>query len=478
MDLSEAENVNLIFDHTRGSSSVLNVGVAQGWYKVFATAGYTGNPGTTNWVELPGFNQNVENAWQYISSGNLLIPEAVKSAQTRFAFRYISSNNQSATWEIKNVKVTGVVEPAGSNNGIVKITNWNTEWLGCSLNGPWNETLQMNNVVSAMQSMNSDIYCLQELSNNEANPTVQTIVNQLGSTEWAGAIVPGETEDCDQRQAIIYRKSKVQLVSSFNLSNGNASQGNTYYYNWSAGRFPTVYNVNLVSGNASVPMVIVNIHAKAEDGDPMSYTRRLGASEALKTILDGPNYNTKNVVLIGDFNDYLIGTNSATCNCSASPYDNFVSDVNYNGITENIIDVNTNWGVRPLIENIVISNELFGNFVANSAVQETALAQGIGNFYNTTSNHLPVSARFEFSVLANADFSSDNTSLSIYPNPAKNQLKFNASGIAADASADVFDLTGRRMPCKQNGAMIDVSALPSGMYLLKVGNRTAKFIKQ
>ena len=42
MSLSQIENVNLTFRHTRGSGSVLNVGVAEGWYKVFATADYIG----------------------------------------------------------------------------------------------------------------------------------------------------------------------------------------------------------------------------------------------------------------------------------------------------------------------------------------------------------------------------------------------------------------------------------------------------
>src|SRR6476646_3564378 len=43
MNLVETDNVNLSFQHTRGSAAVLNVGVAEGWYKVFATANFTGD---------------------------------------------------------------------------------------------------------------------------------------------------------------------------------------------------------------------------------------------------------------------------------------------------------------------------------------------------------------------------------------------------------------------------------------------------
>ena len=38
MNLTQTDNVILTFSHTRGSALVFNVGVAQGWYQVFATA--------------------------------------------------------------------------------------------------------------------------------------------------------------------------------------------------------------------------------------------------------------------------------------------------------------------------------------------------------------------------------------------------------------------------------------------------------
>src|SRR6187402_2556799 len=106
MDLSQTDNVQLTFSHTRGNAAVMNVGVTEGWYKVFATANFTGDPATTAWIELQGLNQNIATAWQYVPSGTLVIPDAAKSAYSRIAFRYISSAAQSATWEIKNVKVT------------------------------------------------------------------------------------------------------------------------------------------------------------------------------------------------------------------------------------------------------------------------------------------------------------------------------------------------------------------------------------
>lgn len=479
MNLLQTDNVKLTFSHTRGNAAVMNVGVAQGWYKAFATANYTGNPATTDWVELSGLNQNITTAWQYIPSGELIVPDAVKSANSRIAFRYMSSATQSATWEIKNVKVTGEPQPTNPNAGIFKITNWNTEWLGCTTFGPTDETQQAANVAAAMRTMNADIYCIQEVSHTTAYPSITTLVALLGSDQWEGRLVPSATDDCDQRQGIIYKKARVQFVSATQLSSGSPSQGNSYYFNWSNGRYPAVYNINLVSGTTLVPMTLVNIHAKAEDNNAQSYTRRLGASQALKTILDGPSYNSKNLVLIGDFNDYLIGTSSTVCACTDSPYKNFTDDTaNYSSITKDVTDANSNWGTRPIIENIIVSNELAANYIVNSVVQEVTVPQSISNYFNTTSNHLPVSARFQFAVLDTPEFAQKST-LAIYPNPVKNELRFDRTGLEEEASLALYDLTGRQINFYQTDAnTINVSALPSGIYILKVGNRSGRFVKE
>ncbi len=473
MNLENVDNVKLSFSHTRGNASVMNVGVNDGWYKVFATANYTGDLATTTWVELTGLNQNITTAWQYIPSGDLTIPSEVRSQNSRFAFRYMSSATQSATWEIKNVKVTGDVQ--GTNPGLggtFKITNWNTEWLGCAQPGfgPDDETRQLNNVVTALRTMNSDIYCIQEVTNNAAAPMVANIVSLLGSDEWGGAFAT-VTDDCEQSQVLIYKKSRVQFVNSFELSSGSASQGNSYSYNWSSGRFPAVFNVNLISGTNIVPVTLVNIHAKAEDNNPMSYTRRLGASVGLKAILDGASYNTKNVILIGDYNDYLTGTTSEACQCTDSPYKNFMDDTaNYRGITSAL--------PNPIIENIIVSNELSGNYVAGSVLRQNNIRQSIQDFFNTTSNHIPVSATFQFAT-ANVPTVKANDTWAIYPNPVKDALNVSVSGVVNDSAVQVYDITGRQvLAVKLSGNALNVSNLPSGIYILKMEGKSGKFIKE
>lgn len=476
MNLSEMDNAQLTFSHTRGSAAVLNVGVAEGWYKVFATADFTGDPLTTQWIELEGLNQDVPDAWQFISSGTLTIPDEAKSANTRIAFRYISSDTQSATWEVKNVKVTG----SSSSGSFFKITNWNTEWLGCTNFGPTDEEGQINNIATAMLMINADIYCIQEVSNTVSNPSIETIVNILGNDEWGGAIAPSNTGDCNQRQGIIYKKSKVQFVSAMEMSTGNSAQGNSYHYNWSNGRYPALYNVNLIAGNTTIPVSIVNIHAKAEDGEAMSYTRRLGASQGLKAILDGSAYNSKNVIVIGDFNDYLIGTTSNACNCSVSPYNNFMEDESgYTGITQYITDAGISWGDYPVIENIIISNELADNYMANSAIQEETVAQNIDDYHFTTSDHLPVSAMFQFTTLSTPEYAVRNNSLIIYPNPVKDMLNITTPDFSENMLIEVYDMTGRQVLNEKSVSnTINVNTLPAGIYIVKTGNNTGRFVKE
>jgi hypothetical protein len=183
------------------------------------------------------------------------------------------------------------------------------------------------------------------------------------------------------------------LVGSSVLSSGMSSQGNSYYYNWSSGRYPVVYNVNIVDGDTQIPLTVVNLHAKAMS-DEASYTRRKGGYEALKAILDGSAYNTKNIIMAGDFNDYLTG--SQCYECGDSPYKNFMDDTeNYKGLTSGLMNPYYN---NPVIDNILISNELFDNYVSNSAFLELSATNTISGYRYTTSDHTPVSALFTFEV--------------------------------------------------------------------------------
>ncbi len=274
----------------------------------------------------------------------------------------------------------------------LKVTTLNTEWLSCPDNGPDDEELQINNIASVISTMQPDIIVLQEVGTSSEYATIDTLISRLGN-DWGGSINPNYNNNCGQNLGIIYRKTKIQLIGSSVLSSGMSSQGNSYYYNWSSGRYPVSYNVNIVDGSTQIPLTVVNLHAKAMS-DESSYTRRKGASEALKVIFDGSAYNTKNVIIIGDFNDYLAGSQCYLC--GDSPYKNFMDDTeNYRGLTSGLMNP---YYSNPVIDNIVITNELFENYVPNSAFQEVSTTNTISGYRYTTSDHTPISALFAFEV--------------------------------------------------------------------------------
>ena len=107
IDLSESNTPVLTFEHTRGPAGSINVGVNEGYYTVWVTNDYTSgqNPNEVQWMELTGV-VHTTTGWAWVGSGRLTIPEVFKTTTCRIAFKYLSIDGASATWEIKNVIVS------------------------------------------------------------------------------------------------------------------------------------------------------------------------------------------------------------------------------------------------------------------------------------------------------------------------------------------------------------------------------------
>jgi len=105
------------------------------------------------------------------------------------------------------------------------------------------------------------------------------------------------------------------------------------------------------------------------------------------------HYKHDNIILLGDFNDDVYG--SITSGAQSS-YKSFVDDAtNFNAITYalNQSGASTFPSSISFIDNIIISNELSNAYVNTSATVEDPRTY-INNYSTTTSDHLPVSARF------------------------------------------------------------------------------------
>ena len=73
----------------------------------------------------------------------------------------------------------------------------------------------------------------------------------------------------------------------------------------------------------------------------------------------------------------------------------------------------------------------------------------------------------------------DERSISVFPNPVKNYLTI--TGVDKSTQINLLDLTGtllQSIPVQDHSTNIDVSALQQGIYLLQIGEKVVKFIKQ
>lgn len=350
-----------------------------------------------------------------------------------------------------------------------KILTYNTEWLSCVDNGPADETLQLSNIAKVIIASGADIVALQEVGTSTSSPTIDNLVKELGAI-WEGKIVAWRAENCYQNQGIVYKKAKVQFVNASLISNGGS------YSDWSSGRYPVLYNLNLLVQNSATPVSLINIHAKAYS-DATSYDRRLAAANGLKTLLDGSLYNTKKIILAGDFNDYLIGSMCSTC--GTSPYKSFMDDVvNYKGLTGTLKSPGYN---NPVIDNFIISNELFPFYVTSSAMNETTATQTVSSYSSTTSDHTPVSIklRIDPSQLTALNNAATETSISILLNADKQTYTVKS---AEDLQmVRVLNINGIEI-LRQKEFSVDLSRFAGGVYFVQVktttGSKTFKIIKQ
>jgi len=71
------------------------------------------------------------------------------------------------------------------------------------------------------------------------------------------------------------------------------------------------------------------------------------------------------------------------------------------------------------------------------------------------------------------------TTVYVFPNPV--QTKMTVYGVDKDAKINLFNMEGtllQTVPATENSTVVDVSSLPKGLYLLQIGKRALKFIKQ
>lgn len=105
LDLTTATTATLTFDHAVNFAKDMQTQQTL-WVK---------EVGTENWEQVTIATYPAGNSWDFISSGNIDL-SAQKGKKVQLGFKYVSTDQGAATWEIKNVKVVadgkgGTVDP-------------------------------------------------------------------------------------------------------------------------------------------------------------------------------------------------------------------------------------------------------------------------------------------------------------------------------------------------------------------------------
>ena len=117
LDLSDFTNITFGFEHAR------NYATNDGLF-IYISTNYdgVGDPSVTgDWTDITSSFIFPEGGWDFVDAGSFDI-SAFTSTGTYLAFVFNSNTTESATWEVDNIKVLGVMSTGIQNNNISKLS--------------------------------------------------------------------------------------------------------------------------------------------------------------------------------------------------------------------------------------------------------------------------------------------------------------------------------------------------------------------
>ena len=348
------------------------------------------------------------------------------------------------------------------------IGTWNIEHFGNDEVPPAGET-QLANASEVIRHAGIDLWSVQEI---EDAADFNELVNALGDG-WAGEL---DVASSNLHVGFLYKTDVIDVRRISNI----LSQYSVAF----AGRRPVQMEADVMLPDTTFTAVFIALHMKC-CSDDASWQKREEASNRLKMHID-TSFPGDPVIVVGDFNDELVKSISPG---RPSPYSNFVDDPgSYLFATQRLDEEGTNTycdsttcSSGSTIDHILFTNELRDAFMDGSAdtYDEVLDPQnGIVSYTMTTSDHLPVFARFQFPLntgresLPNYVFRIE----SIFPNPVRNVVHINYSvsevGLVTIRIVDILGRTLRTVEDRVVQGSHDVQLndvhLPAGLYLLQV----------
>lgn len=359
----------------------------------------------------------------------------------------------------------------------LRMVNWNMRWFGDPNLCSCDTNLSRQNATSILKDLNADIYCLEEVVSISQ---LAAITNSLGSNYnytvspfGSGATSPssGKYAGC-QKLGYIYNTNKIQNIGTFGLLASTFPADTGAYYCFSSGRYPFILKAKLLLGNSQTDTVIFsNIHAKASS-TTADYNRRVCSVQYMTDSLNAL-FPGKKIAVIGDFNDYLEGTN--VVGQTLSPYD-YLLNHGFTGITlpSKYPNQTTYVGsTNHIIDNLVLSNSLLNKYPDSTCFIFTEAEDYIESYVSTTSDHFPLVSYLKFNFPnAIQDFETQNF-FSIV-NPSNATLNINLENQSSDKiQLHIYDILGNVMFKKEiqnlySHLQIPTSISQSGIYFVEL----------
>ena len=363
--------------------------------------------------------------------------------------------------------------PLGSQSIVadstLDVTCWNVEWLGNTTTspsalGPTNDAQQMTNVLQVLNTVKSDIFCIEEVCDHKQfiarvktdMPKYKTRCQTKYYSHFFDSPETLSATTFSQKVCFVYDSTVVTMVDTVSLLS------DVYTFpanNWASGRLPFLFIGDVKVGGITKQIHFVGLHAKSGSA-VADYNRRKQDIIDLKAKLD-TGYPNANIILLGDYNDDLDTSIAAG---KASSYANFVNDnINYKQISRALSDckVSSTAKYPDIIDHFLMSNE-FGVLPSSGATPSPSLSgiyylektinvsrpiSYVTNYTTTTSDHYPVNARFTFKLpLEIVSINSGNWSLpstwncNCVPSSSSNVTIDSAHTVTVDVPSQVRSL--------------------------------------
>ena len=370
-----------------------------------------------------------------------------------------------------------VLPPQGTP-GTFDLGTWNIEWFGSPTEGPSNNELQFRNVLAVLRQGAIDLWALQEIN----DPTLfQRLRDSLHVYGLEGVLGPSTSSnpDFDLRLAFVYDPDVVAPTQVGAILTSAAQ-----YF---GGRAPLQMRATVTMPDTSFEVRFIALHAKA-GATQQDYNDRVEGSTRLKNYTDNLLPTRARFVVMGDFNDELIQSIYAS---SPSPYRNFLDDDDYLFITEpfdqpgssgdqNTYCSSSTCSSGSVLDHLVSDDTLGMAYVAGSVGRYTAVLTAISGYTTTTSDHLPVFARFDLGLLTPTEPEAMPSAFAVgapFPNPFTTQavlpVMLDAAGLLR---VEVIDALGRRVavladglfPAGRHAFPLDGATLAPGLYVVRV----------